>query len=116
MQELNRFVVIAQIDAPAANLTWGEETQRFTKEQLAAGINLPEHFRQTPFDAAFANLMKAILAQQERERAMIKAAGDATAPKAGWTAADVNARDALDAATHSAVVPVTYVLAITPQR
>ncbi|HEX3134195.1 MAG TPA: lipolytic enzyme, partial [Planctomycetota bacterium] len=99
-----------------ADITWGEETHRFTREQLAAGINLPEHFRQTPFDAAFANLMKAIMVQQERERAMIKAAGDATAPKAGWTAADVATRDALDTASHAAVVPVTHTIVIAPVR
>ena len=45
---------------------------------------------------------------------MIKAAREATAPAHGWTAADVAARDALEAAVHAAIVPITHVITITP--
>ena len=31
-------------------VTWGEQTKEFTKEQLAAGINLAAEFDKTPFD------------------------------------------------------------------
>jgi hypothetical protein len=59
--------------------------------------------------------MPLIAARQARERDMITAAGDALAPRAAWTAADVAARAALDAEVHTAVVPVTHTITVTPR-
>lgn len=111
--ELNRFMlVVTGLDAPSASVTWGAEVHSFTRDQLAAGVNLAGAFVHTPFDAAFAQLLSLIHAQEVKERDMIKSAREATAPARGWTAADVLARDALDAAVHAAVVPITYAITI----
>ena len=113
--ELNRFMlVIAHCDAPSATITWGGESHNFTRAELAAGVNLAAAFRHTPFDGAFATLMERITTQEVKERDMIKAAGDATAPQKGWTDADVTARNALDRSTHDAIVPVTHTIRIVP--
>lgn len=114
-QELNRFtLVVTNLGTASANVAWGGEMLTFTAKELAAGVNLTAAFAHPPFDNAFANLMRLIAAQQAKERDMIKAAGDATAPAKGWTAADVAARDALDAAVHAAVVAVEHTITITP--
>ena len=53
-QELNRLIVkVTNLDALSAALTWGSQTKSFTREQLAKGINLTEHFSHTPFDTTF---------------------------------------------------------------
>jgi hypothetical protein len=114
-QELNRFIVVVQhLDAQQASITWGSETHSFTRDELASGINLTATFIHTPFDHAFAAVMARITAQQVKERNMIKAAGEATAPVKGWTDADVTARNALEAAVRAAIVPVEHTIIITP--
>lgn len=114
-QELNRFtLVVKNLHTANANVTWGGETHAFTAAELASGVNLAVTFTHTPFDGAFATVMKLIAAQQAKERDMIKAAGDATAPTKGWTAADVTARNALDAAVHAAVIAVEHTITIVP--
>ena len=72
-QELNRFTLkVAGLKTPKAKVTWGNETREFTKEQLAAGINLPAEFTKTPFDESFARLQGAVAAKQGYETFMIK--------------------------------------------
>src|SRR5262249_62058 len=55
-----------------AKVTWGDETKEFTKEQLAAGINLNAEFSKTPFDGQFGKLQNAVGAKQNWETMMIK--------------------------------------------
>ena len=72
-QELNRFTLkVAGLQTAKAKVTWGNETREFTKEQLAAGINLPAEFTKTPFDESFARLQGAVAAKQGFETFMIK--------------------------------------------
>ena len=72
-QDLNRLtLVVKNLDTPKAVVTWGEQSKEFTKEQLAAGINLAAEFDKTPFDAKFAELVAAIGAKQNFETMMIK--------------------------------------------
>lgn len=114
-RDLNRFVlVVRNLGGAGARVAWGDEAHDFTAAELAAGVNLAAAFERTPFDGAFAELLRRIGERQAKEREMIKAAGDATAPAKGWTAADVTARNALDAAVHAALVPVEHRIVITP--
>lgn len=114
-QELNRFILVVEhLPTPYADLSWGAETRRVGRADLEAGLNLAAFFPTTPFDAAFSALMDAIARKQEQERVMIKAAGDATASRPGWTAADVLERDRLDALVHAAIVPVQHEIVIRP--
>lgn len=71
--DLNRYTLkVTNLDAPKAAVKWGSETKEFTKEQLAAGVNLPAAFDKTPFDDSFRKLLEAIAAKQAHETYMIK--------------------------------------------
>jgi len=70
--DLDRFVlVVPDCPWPRATVTWGGETQVFSKEQLSVGINLMQAFIATPFDADFATLLKAVVAKQGVEQALL---------------------------------------------
>lgn len=115
-QELNRFVLVVTNlgSASSANVTWGNTTMTFSKAELEAGVNLAAKFATTPFDSKFSSVMALIVTKQQKEQQMIKAAGDATAPTKGWTAADVTARNAMDANVASAITPVRHTITIVP--
>jgi hypothetical protein len=114
-RDINRFVLVVEhLPTAQADVTWGTQTSRCSRSELAAGVNLTELFPVTPFDGAFARVMALIAEQQEQERAMIKAAHDATAPRAAWTAADVTERDRRDAEVHAAVVGIEHTIRIVP--
>ena len=72
-QDLNRFTLkVDGLKTAKAKVTWGSESREFTKEQLAAGINLAAEFTKTPFDESFAKLQGAVAAKQNFETFMIK--------------------------------------------
>ncbi|SKA96529.1 Lysophospholipase L1 [Prosthecobacter debontii] len=72
-QDLNRLTLVVKgLDKDKAKVTWGSQSQEFTKAQLEAGINLAAEFSQTPFDAAFNDLIGAIGSKQSFETTMIK--------------------------------------------
>jgi hypothetical protein len=128
-EDLNRLtLVVTGLDAAKARVTWGEVSKEFTKEQLAAGINLAAEFDKTPFDAAFGELVAAIGQKQNFETFMIKTVvtqfrsypaelkADAELQAALKT---VSSRlqvqqQALDAAARKLLVPVKHTLSITP--
>src|SRR5262249_23138994 len=64
--ELNRFTLIAK-NGKAVNykVSWGNESKSFSKEQLAAGINLDQEFAIKPFSEALAKVDRAVAAKQE---------------------------------------------------
>ncbi len=71
--ELNRLVLKAQgLSGAKALVTWGNQSHEFTREQLAAGVNLTTEFNQTPFDASFQKLVGALGNKQAFETYMIK--------------------------------------------
>lgn len=71
--DLNRFTLKVQgLSSAKALVTWGNESREFTKEQLAAGVNLASEFGQTPFDASFQKLLGAVATKQSFETYMIK--------------------------------------------
>ena len=71
--DLNRFTLkVTNFPAAKAKLIWGTESREFTKEQLAAGINLAAEFSTTPFDESFKKVMNSVAAKQAFETSMIK--------------------------------------------
>jgi lysophospholipase L1-like esterase len=71
--DLNRFVLkVNGLESSHAMVKWGDAEKKFTREQLAAGINLAAEFSTTPFDGAFQKLLEAIEAKQAFETYMIK--------------------------------------------
>lgn len=71
-QELNRFtLVVKNLTTPKARITWGAATSSFTREQLAAGINLAAEFPQNPFNGPFNAVADQISGKQVFERFMI---------------------------------------------
>lgn len=126
-QDLNRLtLVVKNLDTPKAVVTWGQASKEFTKEQLAAGINLAAEFETTPFAGAFAELQNAVAKKQNFETAMIKSAitqfrnfpAELKADEEGQAAlktivARLHARQAaLDAAAREKLVPVKHTLTI----
>lgn len=116
-KDLNRFVlVVKNLKTPFAEVAWGGIKRTFSRDELMAGINLMETFSKTPFDAKFAKLLSLIEKKQTKERDMIKAAKDATAPEKGWTEADVIARNKMDEAVKKALKKVRHTISIVPVR
>jgi len=71
--DLNRYLLrVTGLQTPAAKVTWGTETKTFTKDQLAAGVNLAAEFPRTPFDEPFAHFQAAVAEKQNFETFMIK--------------------------------------------
>ena len=71
-EDLNRLtLVVKNLEAPKARVTWGG-SKEFTREQLAAGVNLAAEFEQTPFDAHFQRFVAAVGAKQNFETYVIK--------------------------------------------
>jgi lysophospholipase L1-like esterase len=72
-EELNRLtLVVKDLEAPKAKVTWGSGTKEFTKEQLETGINLMAEFSATPFDESFQKLMEVVAMKQQFETNSIK--------------------------------------------
>lgn len=72
-QDLNRLTLVVKNLATAnAKITWGNTAKTFTRDQLAAGINLAAEFPANPFVEPFANVERAVGAKQDFETFMIK--------------------------------------------
>ena len=72
-QDLNRFtLVVKNLNASRAKVSWGKATKTFTRDQLAAGINLAAEFLDNPFTDAFAAVERAVSAKEDFETTMIK--------------------------------------------
>ncbi len=126
-QDLNRLtLVVKNLDTPKAVVTWGQASKEFTKDQLAAGINLAAEFETTPFASAFAELQNAVGKKQNFETTMIKNVitqfrnypAELKADEEGQAALKtISARlhahqAALDAAAREKLVPVKHTLTI----
>lgn len=72
-QDLNVFELkVANLPTAKANVKWGSKTKEFTKEQLAAGINLANEFYNNPFSGSFNNILTQIAHKQHFETEMVK--------------------------------------------
>ena len=116
-QELNRLVLkVTNLGAASASVTWGDETKSFTRAQLAKGINLAAEFDHTPFDAAFAHVMAAVMSKQDYENFMIKGTsnyfGNDNGGNIDANMIAVEARK--DAALKALAVPVPNTIVIVP--
>lgn len=127
--ELNRFILkVANLASARATVSWGSQSKEFTKEQLAAGINLAAEFSATPFDANFEAYLANLAGKQQFETVLIKELvtrfrafdGDAKAdPEIAAAFATLgqklSARQAiLDTKAREALAPVKHGLKVTP--
>jgi len=73
-EDLNRFTLkVANLTAARAKVEWGPQAKEFTKEQLAAGVNLAAEFAgATPFDAKFGEYLNRVGNKQNYETTLIK--------------------------------------------
>ena len=126
--DLNRYLLrVSGLKTPAAKVTWGAETKTFTKDQLAAGVNLAAEFPHTPFDEPFAHFQAAVAEKQNFETFMIKQivtdfrlipdiASDTQAQAAAKVLSDklMKRWEALDQTARERLVPVTFTIRIEP--
>ena len=130
-KDLNRYMLLVNnLSAPMADITWGKTTKTFTKAELEAGINLADQFRDNPFSKSFFALDRIIAQKQNRETYTIKN----IITNLRWLESDFsndeevinisttlrrkllerNAQDAIKA--RAAVKPVTHTIQITPKN
>jgi hypothetical protein len=114
----NRLVLqVTAIGAAAADVTWGEETRRFTADELAAGVNLAAAFEINPFSTPFAALWSAVAAKQEYETRQMQALMHGPEGRVDMEATVVlseKVRDRLAAAVQAAHRPVAHSIVIKP--
>ncbi|HLW63798.1 MAG TPA: SGNH/GDSL hydrolase family protein [Gemmataceae bacterium] len=128
-EEFNQFVLMVRnLKAEKAKVTWGKESKTFTREQLEKGLNLAAEFPNNPFGPAFQKLDDRVRDKQEFETQMIKnyyRALSALAVVGGdeESTAAVNLlrkklhekHDKLALSVRAAVVPVEYTIEVTPE-
>lgn len=73
--ELNRFrLVVTNIGAPKAKVTWGPDHREYTAAELEKGINLAADFLGNPFSEPFRQVEGAIFQKQQMETSLVKQA------------------------------------------
>lgn len=100
-----------------AEVTWGDAKKTFTREALAAGINLAAEFETNPFSAPFEQLWKAVNEKQNYETRQIKSlfhGPEGAADMEATVALTEKVRSSLEAAIQQAWHPVTHKLVVTP--
>ncbi len=116
-QDLNRFMLVVKgAKAQRYNVKWGQATKTYTREQLAAGVNLAADFPTNPFSDAFAACRDAIGAKQAYETEQIKMIFRSAEYKAhpDWYFGDTErVRASLQSVVHSKFVPVDHTITIT---
>jgi hypothetical protein len=124
--DLNRFLLTAKnATANKYRVAWGDQSQEFTGEQLANGVNLAEAFVLNPFSTRFALVDAAVSAKQDFETRQVKnlfrPPGDKpdmtqVAEQTDKVLADTEREhDALVNVVRTAYAPVTYTLKITAE-
>ena len=117
-EALSRLRLVVK-NAGAANyqIVWGNTTNRYTRAQLADGINLAADFVDNPFSAAFKKVDDAVAAKQAFETHQIKQVfhGKQGAADMEKAVADTEGQRApLAQAIAEAMVPVRHRLTILP--
>jgi hypothetical protein len=117
--ELNRLMLVAKNGTAASyGVTWGNASRKFTREELAKGVNLAEAFPCNPFCEAFARVDAAVAAKQAYETRQIKEVFHGAEGKADMEKAVLRTeqeREPLARAICSAFVPVTHTIRIVAQ-
>lgn len=122
-ERFNRLTLkVAGLTAPRAKVTWlggwGPEDKIFTKEQLAAGINLATAFETPQFEGVFRKMRDAVKAKQAFETKQIKEIFHGPQGKADMEAAVKSTEEEharLAAAIKETVQPFEHTLLIVPQ-
>ena len=72
-QDLNRLtLVVKNLEADKAQVTWGAAAKVFTKAELEKGVNLAAEFIENPFSEGFRKLEAIVSQKQAFETTMIK--------------------------------------------
>jgi len=72
-QDLNRLMlVVKNLQAEKAKVTWGKQTRSYSKNELSQGINLAAEFLDSPFAEAWTAVDAAVAAKQNYETGLIK--------------------------------------------
>jgi len=72
-QDLNRFMlVVRKLPAAQAEIQWGRDIKKFSREKLEQGINLAAEFPNNPFSKSFSEVLTAVGQKQNYETSMIK--------------------------------------------
>ena len=129
-KDLNRLpLAVTGLKAEKAKVTWGDASKSFTRDELAAGINLAAEFPDNPFSDAFKKVDAAVAAKQTFETTMVLSGfhdlaslektfvGDAEAAAAVKTlrARLIARQEAMAGAVRDAVVPVRHKIAVVPE-
>jgi hypothetical protein len=73
LAELSRLtLVVKNLDAPKATVTWGAQSKSFPREELEKGINLAEAFLDNPFVESFRKAEARAAAKQAYETTLLK--------------------------------------------
>ncbi len=118
-QDLNRLMlVVKHAKGKSYKVTWGDESNIFTGEQLTKGINLAAEFGRNPFSDAFNKVDEAVAQKQMFETKEIKTtfrSKDAKADMEGTVAKAEADRAPLVTAVKEAFVPVTHTIRIVEE-
>ena len=130
-EDLNRLtLVVRNLKADQARVTWGKTAKTFTRQELAKGVNLAAEFFDNPFSDAFKKVDDEVAKKQQFETFLIKECyrllggierqlGDdaETAAAARTIRAKLLARhDALAKAVRDAVTPVRHSITISEEN
>jgi lysophospholipase L1-like esterase len=125
-QDLNRFTLIVKgATAKKYHVTYAGQTNDFSADTLAAGINLTQEFTASPFEDAFRRVDSVIRAQQDFETLLTKQwlhnqpSWQAQFPSAAESfkqIADsgIKSDDNFRVSAQAVVVPVKYTITVTP--
>ena len=115
--ELNRLTFrLTTPKAAAYIVTWGEQSKRFTAEQLKVGVNIAKEFDANPLVPAFKEVQDAVAKKQAYETHQIKELAhglEGAADIEATFALTEKARAPLEKAVQTALQPVEHTISIT---
>jgi len=129
--DLNRFtLVVKNLDAAKAKVTWGSASKSFSKEDLEKGVNLAAEFADHPFVEPFRKVESLVGAKQAFETGMIKSMitqfprlvdsmGKDKSVEASVEALRkqlFETHEKLDASVRAAILPVKHTIAVAPEK
>jgi len=126
-QDLNRYLLVVKgLTTPKAKITWGGTTREYSADDLAKGINLAAEFITNPFSDQFAQVHRAVVAQEDHEDLLSKTflhnipgweKNLAPGADAAWDqviAAGMAQHEALYRQAAALVVPIQHTIKIEP--